>query len=69
MLVEKDNFSNLVRQQGSSAILNIDATGFNQYRQERKRILKTDQLAQEMQLMQKDMSEIKMLLQQLVNGK
>lgn len=69
MLNEKNDYSNLVRQQGSSAILNTDVTGFNQYRQERERILKTDQLAQEVQILQKDMSEIKMLLQQLVNGK
>ena len=69
MFVEKTDSSNLVRQQGSSAILNTDVTGFIQYRQERERILKTDQLAQEVQCLQKDMSEIKMLLQQLVNGK
>lgn len=69
MIIEKNDFSNLVRQQGTSAILNIDATGFNQYREERERILKTDQLARDVLHLQKDMSEIKMLLQQLVNGK
>lgn len=58
-----------VRQSGSSAVLNIDTASFNRYKEERSRIFKIDSLANEVQTLQRDMGDIKMLLQQLVNGK
>lgn len=57
------------RQSGSSAVLNIDTASFNRYKEERSRIFKIDALANEVQSLQRDMGDIKMLLQQLVNGK
>ena len=59
----------LVRQADSKAIINTDTDEFNRYRAERARILQLDQVSQEVQQLQKDMGDIKMLLQQLVNGK
>jgi hypothetical protein len=61
--------SEYARHATSSAILNIDAASFNRYKDERAKILKMDQLAREVNTLQKDMGDIKMLLQQLVNGK
>ena len=58
-----------VRQQDSKAVINIDTDEYNRYKAERERILQINQVSQEVQLLQKDMSDIKMLLQQLVNGK
>lgn len=58
-----------VRQHDSKAVINIDTDEYNRYKAERERILQINQVSQEVQLLQKDMSDIKMLLQQLVNGK
>ncbi len=69
MDLEKKEQAGLFRQPGSSAVLNIDTASFNRYKEERSRIFKLDALANEVQSLQKDMGDIKMLLQQLVNGK
>jgi len=61
--------SEFARHPASSAILNKDTASFNRYKSERDRILKLDHLATDVGALQKDMSDIKALLQQLVNGK
>ena len=58
-----------VRQHDSKAVINIDTDEYNRYKAERERILQINQVSREVQLLQKDMGDIKMLLQQLVNGK
>ena len=60
---------NLVRQTDSQAVINIDTDEFNRYKAERDRNLKINQVAKDVDQLQKDMGDIKMLLQQLVNGK
>lgn len=64
-----NDYSEYTRDAASSAILNTDTTAFNRYREERTRILKMDHLAKDVSDLQRDMGDIKMLLQQLVNGK
>ena len=58
-----------VRQPDSKAVINIDTDEYNRYKAEREKILQLNQVSQEVQQLQKDMGDIKMLLQQLVNGK
>ena len=65
----KKEYNNLVRQTGSNAIINIDTDEFNRYKAERERVLRLNQVSMDVEQLQKDMSDIKMLLQQLVNGK
>ena len=60
---------NLVRQTDSKAVINIDTDEFNRYKAERDRTLRINQVAKDVDQLQKDMGDIKMLLQQLVNGK
>jgi len=67
--IGKTEHSEYVRHIHSSAILNIDTAAFNRYKDERARILKMDQLAKEVQAIKSDMCDIKMLLQQLLDGK
>ena len=69
MSFEKTEYDEYVRHTGSSAILNIDVSSFNRYKEERARIYKLDNLAKDVQTLQQDLGDIKMLLQQLVNGK
>lgn len=59
----------LARQTSSQAVINIDTDEFNRYKAERDRTLRINQVAKDVDQLQKDMSDIKMLLQQLVNGK
>lgn len=65
----KNDYSEYKRDASSLAILNTDTTAFNRYKAERERMLKIDHLANDVSNLQKDMGDIKMLLQQLVNGK
>lgn len=58
-----------VRQLDSKAVINIDTDEYNRYKAERERLLQINKVSQEVQQLQKDMTDIKMLLQQLVNGK
>ena len=61
--------NNLIRQTSSKAVINIDTDEYNRYKAERDRTLRINQVAKDVDQLQKDMSDIKMLLQQLVNGK
>lgn len=67
--LKNNEYPEYARQAGSSAILNIDAASFKRYKEERTRILKLDHLTEDVSALQKDMQDIKTLLQQLVNGK
>lgn len=69
MSLNKQHHPELTRQPGSSALLNIDAAAFNKHKEERLRAFMVDGLKKDVHVLQKDMSEIKALLQQLVNGK
>lgn len=53
----------------SHAVLNIDTASYESFKMERQRILRHQQLEQQVSFMQQDMNEIKQLLQQLLNGK
>lgn len=70
-MIQQQNptLAGFIRSQDSSAVLNIDSDEYKKFKQERQRIFKMDDIANEVQTLQKDMSEIKTLLQQLVNGK
>ena len=65
----QNQYDDYIRQPGSSALLNKDATAFNKFKAERERIFQLENLSKEVNTLQKDMGDIKMLLQQLVNGK
>jgi len=65
----KNDYSEYERDPCSSAILNTDTAAFNRYKEERARLIKMELLARDVQSLQTDMSDIKTLLQQLVNGK
>jgi hypothetical protein len=64
-----NEYSEYKRDADSFAILNTDTLAFNTYKVERERIIKIDHLAKDVSNLQKDLGDIKMLLQQLVNGK
>jgi len=61
--------SKFVRQPDGKAVINIDTDEYNRFKAERERILQINQVSHEVHQLQKDMGDIKMLLQQLVNGK
>lgn len=52
----------------SNAFLNIDGVGYQSYMQERRRILRQEQLEKQVANVQQDIDEIKQLLRQLING-
>ena len=58
-----------VRDKRSTAILNIDKAGYTQFKMEREQALQAMRTTQEVAKLQRDMDEIKQLLQQLINGK
>ena len=53
----------------SKAILNIDMASYESFKSERQRVLRQQQLEQQVSSLQQDMSDIKQLLQQLLNGR
>ena len=57
------------RNPDNAAILNIDNIGFKKYKEERARVLKLEHVSATVETLQRDMNDIKSLLQQLVNGK
>jgi len=52
----------------STAVLNIDHEGYKSFKLERDRILQQLKTQQEVADMKQEMSEIKQLLKQLING-
>ena len=67
--IQKTDHPSFIRNMDTSAILNIDTHGYKKYKDERARIIKLEQLSQSVETLQQDMSDIKTLLQQLVNGR
>jgi hypothetical protein len=66
---EKTEDPRFVRDKRTGAILNNDKEGYRHFLEERRRILQTQALAQEVTTLKTELSDIKMLLQQLINGK
>lgn len=60
---------NYVRDERSSAIINIDKAGYQKFKLEREKAMQVQQLTQQVHSLQSDMQDIKQLLQQLINGK
>jgi hypothetical protein len=63
-IVKIENEDTLVRDTKTNAVLNTDMTALQQYRAKRDR---DRQMIDDVENLKKDMSEIKELLQQLVN--
>jgi hypothetical protein len=57
-----------VRDRRSTAILNIDSVGYKQFLKERERELQMKKMTEDFRQLQGEMTGIKELLQQLVNG-
>lgn len=62
-------YSKLVRHADSQAVINNDDVALDTYMRERAFILEQQELAKKVHDLHDDISNIKMLLQQLVNGK
>ena len=58
-----------VRDPSSTAILNIDKVAYRRFREERERLLEIQRTIAGVQTLRGEMSQIKQLLLQLVNGK
>jgi hypothetical protein len=67
-LLKTDDYR-YVRDSRSTAILNIDKQGYNQYLKEREKHLQLYRAVDQVQNLQQEMSDIKQMLQQLLNGK
>ena len=57
-----------VRDRGSKAVLNNDSAGYKQFLRERESELRMKKMTEEFRSLQGEVTEIKTLLQQLVNG-
>ena len=68
-MLQPTDDSRFAKDSRSTAILNIDRLGYEQFKREREQYFEMQRLAQEVQQVKTDMSEIKQLLQLLVNGK
>lgn len=68
-MIRQNNFAKLERRADSQAVINNDGAALNIYMKERAFILEQQQLAKEVHTLREDISNIKTLLQQLVNGK
>ena len=67
-MIYQTNDKRYVKDGVSTAILNIDEEGFKSFKLERDRILQQQKTQQEVADMKQEMSEIKQLLKQLING-
>lgn len=68
VLREKSDL-NFVRDNHTCALLNIDTQGYQQFLKERNQYVELQKMKNQVATLQSDMSEIKQMLQQLVNGK
>lgn len=53
----------------TNAFLNIDTAEYNVFKQERERAMRQQQLEKQVVTLQQDLTDIKQLLQQLINGR
>jgi hypothetical protein len=67
-MIYQTNDKRYVKDGVSTAVLNIDEEGFKSFKLERDRILQQQKTQQEVADMKQEMSEIKQLLKQLING-
>lgn len=67
-MIYQTNDKRYVKDGVSTAVLNIDEEGFKSFKLERDRILQQLKTQQEVADMKQEMSEIKQLLKQLING-
>lgn len=58
-----------IKDRVNGAVINRDVKSFNKFKEERNRILEQQRLANEVNQLKSDVTEIKQLLLQLVNGK
>lgn len=58
-----------IKDRVTGAVINRDVKSFNKFKEERNRILEQQRLANEVNQLKSDVTEIKQLLLQLVNGK
>lgn len=59
----------LKRDPSSSALLNMDMDGYHRHLKEREAYLKIQDLSNQVQTLNTDITDIKQMLQQLLNGK
>jgi hypothetical protein len=63
----KTDTENFIRDRRSAAVLNTDHDSFLAYKKERDKILRADQISEDVNTLKKEFSEIKELLIQLIN--
>lgn len=64
-----DKLTGLARDKKSKALLSLDEEGFTGYKNQRSSAIRLKLMKEEVQELKADMSHIKKLLEQLVNGK
>lgn len=64
----KTNDTHYVIDRSSTAVLNIDKAGYEQFKKEREQAKEVRRLTQQVSRLNDDVSDIKALLQQLING-
>lgn len=66
---DKTDDRRYIKDKRSTAILNIDTEGYKRFKMERAAALEQRSLVKEVDSLKGELSEIKGLLQQLINGK
>jgi hypothetical protein len=69
MKLEKTDDESFVRDMNSTAILNKDRNAYNRFLLERQQSLQQQRIAADVDNLRGELSEIKQLLQQLLNGR
>lgn len=67
MLVKLENENRFVKNTMNNSLINTDIAGLKEYKQKKEMASKVSSLSDEINIMKTDISEIKSLLQQLVN--
>jgi hypothetical protein len=67
MLVKLENENRFLKNTMNNSLINTDITGLKEYKNKKEMANKVNSLSDEINIMKTDISEIKSLLQQLVN--
>ena len=67
MLVKLENESRFLKNTMNNSLINTDISGLKEYKNKKEMANKVNSLSDEINIMKIDISEIKSLLQQLVN--
>ena len=67
MLVKLENENRFLKNTMNNSLINTDITGLKEYKNKKEMANKVNSLSDEINIMKTDISEIKTLLQQLVN--